>query len=436
MIRLSTLLFFLFGWLYVQVAQSPVTGYSFTPSAPLLTEIVVFGVSAVLVLLDLLRKPSPAGRLILVSVGISLVILPQIVFNIEAHRRVPYANLHDGGVMTEAALRFLADGKNPYAEDYGETPFGIFPEPADPQRENAARHSYVYLPGYLLVSYPFFRVSETLLGWYDQRFSHLAFFLLAASALVFLARDQERRLLALIGFALNPLFLQGFVAGFNDVQTYGFLALTFLLLAQGRKRWAAVALGFALATKQQSWFLAPFFLAFLYADAPVGGSARGRWRATLRDAWPAAVVAGALLIPFLLWSSQALIDDTIRYPAGTLAENFPIRGFGLSVSLVSAGFIRSIWDTYPFWIWQAAAGAPLLVLLLIRQLRENSLQRLAASYALLLFVFWFFSRFFFENYLAYLSLVLLVAFIAPQGNRVPVRAAPRVAALPQDGGSV
>lgn len=418
-LRFSTILFFLFAWLFVRDLATPYVQFA-AGDVGIPVHGAVFMVSAILLFFDLTRRSLYGIRFLLVLLAFVLIITPSLSVQIIAHQRVPHVGIHDGAVQTEAALRFLREGENPYAADYRQTPFGRFPAfrvLGEPEIDNPAYEHYIYLPGYLLTSLPFFMLFDAV-GGYDQRISHGLFFVLALFVLLACARTPETKLSAAVAFAFHPLFLRQFLGGYNDIQTLAPVFLSLFLLARGRIRWAAVALGFALAIKQSAWLLAPLFFVFLFARLPRTMPLLGRLRTVFFQGWPALAVSGALILPFFLWSPQAFLADTIRYPAGSIEGNFPITGFSIGSILVRTGVISSPSDPYPFWIWQAAVGLPLFLFLLRWQLRDNTVTRLAVSYALLLLVFWFFSRFLFENYLAYLSLILLFAFFLDERERV------------------
>lgn len=415
MIKPSTLLFLTLGFVYLHGFAHPFTQYAVedrTGTSTVIPQVAIIGVGIVLLILDLARRSAFNVRYALLGIATLLSIAPPLGFSMAVHARLPHADIHDGAVQTEAALDFLAEGKNPYAQDYRETAFGEFPASVDPTRPNPAWEHYAYLPGSLLVSFPLYSVAKAFTGWYDQRLPHLAAFLLAAVAFAFAAERGEWRLFALITFAFHPLLIRGFIGGNNDLMTLAPVALSFLLLLKGKDRAAAVALGFALAMKQSAWLMAPFFIVFLFAKQPAAVSALQKVKGVVRTAWPALAVSAALVLPFFFWDTGAFIADTIRYPSGMVANNFPIGGFSIAPLLVAGGAIRSVFDSYPFGIIQFFALAPLFVVLIRWQLRENTVERLAVSYGLALLVFWFLSRFLFDNYLGYVSAIFLFAFFA------------------------
>jgi hypothetical protein len=109
-----------------------------------------------------------------------------------------------------------------------------------------------------------------------------------------------------------------------------------------------------------------------------------------------------LLLPYLIWDGAALVDDVWRWSSGRGEHAYQIWGWGASNLLLALGEVSSRFDYWPFWLPQIVLGGPLLVLLLRRQWRDNSIGTACAGYALFLLVFLFLSRFLNENYLGYI----------------------------------
>jgi uncharacterized membrane protein len=178
--------------------------------------------------------------------------------------------------------------------------------------------------------------------------------------------------------------------------------------------WAsAAAFGLACASKPTAWFLLPFYLLLL-----AGGDARELWRkpaawlkrACLRG-WPALVVAVLAIGPYLVWSPSAMFEDVWRWSSGASSTAYQIWGWGASNLVLAAGWVKSRFEYWPFWLPQLIIGLPLLLLLLRRQAHENSPARAFWGYGLFLLAFFFFSRFLNENYLGYLTAILAVGVL-------------------------
>jgi len=325
------------------------------------------------------------------------------------HATEPYLYIHDGAVQTEVAVAALRSGNNPYAVDYSVGAFGAFPDSFSyATRPNPAWDHYVYLPFPLLLGVPFSWAADAAFGWFDIRMMYAMLFVVMALSMVMLAREKEHKLLVFLLALFNPYFVQFFIAGFNDVFFLGLIALAAVLLQRRRLLWAAVVFGLAIASKQPAWFLFPFFAAFVYGTVPLAG----RWKSTLKITGAAIATAALVMLPFFVWSPSHFIDSTIRYATGGAALSYPISGFGFGQLLVSSGVIHSMWDAYPFWIWQALIGIPLLVVLVRWQLRSNTVARMLLSFACLSAVLLFFSRYFNDSHLGMLSMLLVLAFAA------------------------
>jgi len=174
---------------------------------------------------------------------------------------------------------------------------------------------------------------------------------------------------------------------------------------------SAFAFGLACASKPTAWFLAPFYALLLVRGEPPGRI--GTW---LRRGWPALAAWAALVIPYAAWNLDALVDDVWRWSAGTAAVPYQIRGWGFSNLVLAWGWVQSRLDYWPFWIPEVLVCVPLLLFLLRQQWRNNTLATAAWAYALLLFAFFYLSRFLNENYLGYLLAFLALGYFAGEAG--------------------
>jgi hypothetical protein len=131
---------------------------------------------------------------------------------------------HDGGVLqTEAATRFLMQGRNPYSTHYRDTEMTLSHHSArrlwEPLgfEENPALTYFPYPPGTLLASLPFHVVGAVLFGWFDQRLVYLAALVPLGLAGYFLPSRAAFRLPFLTLLVSNPIHARYFVQGFNDI---------------------------------------------------------------------------------------------------------------------------------------------------------------------------------------------------------------------------
>ena len=360
------------------------------------------------------------------------VLLPTLKLALLRHENLPHSYSHDGGVLqTEAAIDFFLSGRNPYVEDYRDTPMADW---GLPEFRTALDH-YPYLPWTFVFSAPAALVSDGVLGWYDQRFVYLLVFVLALILAVRLAPASRPRwrlaLLMLLG--LNPIMGLDLVFGQNDLFVWAWIVLALALLARTLRTpdssltnnrspftihhpqfWlASLAFGLACASKPTAWFMAPFF-ALLLAHDQISS-----WRdipraipAMLRRGWPALAVFALLLAPYLIWDANALIDDVWRWAAGSTETHYQIWGWGASNFVLAFGGLESRFDPWPFWILEVLVALPLLLWLGWRQAQGNTLAAACWHYGLLLFGFLFVSRFLNENYLGYILAFLALGYFA------------------------
>lgn len=355
-------------------------------------------------------------RLIIILLLIFFLLITFCVYQIALRKMsASVFYTHDGIVQTEVAVKFLDQGKNPYAVNYQPTAFGEFPNAyAGGQRENPAWYHYVYLPFYLFFSWPFYKVGHLLFGFFDERIILIIIFLASLPIIYKLPENREKKLLGLIIYAFNPIFFPWFAYGFNDIFVFFWLLLSLYLLKLNKYGWSAAVLALACAAKQQAWVILPFYFFYLYYKEQSVKEITQRIMKIFKKILPFIVISILIFTPFLIWGFNDFIDDIYRYPTGSIETCLPMVGYGLSHLIYKAGLVKSIWDYFPFWIIQIIICLPLLYYLIKKQRDNNSLSWLLASYGLFLFVFWFFSRVFNDNYISFLSLVFLVSFLTEE----------------------
>ena len=134
----------------------------------------------------------------------------------------------------------------------------------------------------------------------------------------------------------------------------------------------------------------------------------------MRNLLPFVVTFGMIVLPFLFWDPKAFLDSTIFYPAGSISHSYPVSGYGWGMILNQFGFITDVNAYYPFWLWQLLFGLPLAVALFYWLRKSPTVWRLVVCYGIFTFVFWYFSRYFNNNHLGYLSMIFVVAYFWPQ----------------------
>lgn len=390
---------------------------------PVSNALIVVAV-AVYVLLDLafpekgpaMVKPTRQQRvlfmtrlLIVYFVVATAAVLPTGLNIIQRRLDGPATHAHDGLIQTEIAIGYLLEGKNPYTEDYDNTPMADFPGREPPLTEAPLYHN-AYLPFLFLSAIPVYQLSQATLGWYDQRFVYLLAYFGVLLLLPQLAARPRDKLAVTVAFGLNFLFTFYLADGRNDVMILLGLMLATVLLARRKVAASGVVLGLTMATKHQAWFFLPFYLLYLLPGRP----ARADIKRLMGQTWPMAVAVIAVILPFLIWDAVAFIDDTVLYVSGSGTGSFPMKGWGFSTLLLAAGLIPTPESAFPFIIFELLFGLPVLLLALWRQWRNNTIQNVWLGFAVFSFTFQFFSRFFNDNYFVFvLQLLVIAAFIEP-----------------------
>lgn len=325
------------------------------------------------------------------------------------HQTSPIYNIHDIVIQQESAIRFLLHGKNPYSATYFGTPLEQWNY--SDKEINPALYHFVMQPFYLVFATPFYLVSSRTLGFFDGRIPLLFLFF----ALLFMAgkliKESEKRLLFIILLAFNPAMLGYTLEGRSDIFMFAFLFAGFYLLAKNKLFLAGIPIGLAFAVKQSAWPLFPFYIAYLFFKTK-------NISETFKNLLPFIITFFLILGPFLLWDYRSFIDSTVFYLSGSAENSYPISGYGFGKFLNQIGFIKDIHQYFPFHILQTLIGIPLAVGLILFLKKNPSIKRLILVYGLFLFVFWYFSRYFNNSHLGYLSLVFIVSYFWPVEEKI------------------
>lgn len=326
------------------------------------------------------------------------------------HLHGPASFTHDGGVIqTEEATMYILEGRNPYVEDYVDTPMAQWGTDL-----KTALHHFPYLPWTFLSAVPFQLAAQASFGWYDQRFVYLLLFLIMMWLAPKLTTDLADKLCLTMILGLNPIMGSDVIFGQNDsFVLFWIVVFTYGLL---RRQWtlAGVALGLAIASKPTSWFLVPFFLAYLWGSTE---RCDNRAMVLVERLLPALLIGAVLILPFAIWDPGAMLDDVWGWSSGTSETAYQIRGWGVSNVVLAFNLVRSRLDYFPFWVPEVIFGVPVLCALMWHQLtRENSIGAMLYGYTIFIFVFLFFSRFLNENYVGYLLACLALGYYARAGS--------------------
>lgn len=309
----------------------------------------------------------------------------------------PASYVHDHTLQMEGAVQALVRGQNPYDISYRGTPMEEW------WSGNPALNHVIALPFTFLKSVPIYMAWQGLFGWYDDRLSHLPFFVLLLVSLYFLPKRPELRITALLVFVFNPLFFPFFIDGRSDII---FVSLLFASLVAARHAYWTLSLccvALAACSKHTAWFFVPFFAMYL---ASLPHLPKRFWQ---RLVWPALIIGG-LILPFLLWNPAAFFDDIWVFPAGGSASSFPIAGFSLQKVFVDMKLLQHVGVYFPSWILQLML-LPWLLLLLMQIRRSPTVANVLLSYAFFLWPFLFFSRFFHDNYMGVIIGVLAIGVL-------------------------
>lgn len=333
---------------------------------------------------------------------------------------------HDGGVIqTEATINFLLQGKNPYSEDYTQTPMATWGHPDF----RTALYHYPYLPWTFLFSAPFY-VAGKAQGFYDQRMVYLLLMTLALVVAQQLAHSPRAKLALTAAVGLNPLMGLDLIFGQNDVFVFCWLLFSLVAWHYWMRRhyqpqWALLTstllFGLACASKPTAWFFAPFYGLLLVIDQPVLVNAGWReWGALvqriLRRSAGALAVFALLILPYVVWDPFAFYDDVWRWSNGQGETGYQIWGWGASNFVLALGWVSNRFAQWPFWRLEVLCALPILLWLLNRQRRHNTLSTACWNYGVFLFAFFYSSRFLNENYLSYILPFLALGVLTQPGD--------------------
>ena len=339
-------------------------------------------------------------------------ILPTGLNIIQRQATSPERFAHDGLIQTEIAIEYILEGKNPYTEDYIDTPMADFPG-NEPPFTDAPLYHLAYLPFLFLGSIPFYLASIASLGWFDQRFVYLLAFVGMILLLPPLIKNPRDKLAAMIAVGLNYLFIFYLSDGRNDVVILFGLTLTTVLLSKNHITLSAVVLGLTMATKHQAWLFLPFYLLYLLPKRPQVAD----FKKLILQVWPVAFFFLIVIVPFLIWDAASFFDDTVTYVSGSGPDSFPMKGWGFSTLMLTMGVIPDPEGSFPFLPVQILFGLPMFLLMLWKQWNQNTTQQMWVGFALFAFVFQFFSRFFNDNYFIFVVQIFVIAlFMFPFQN--------------------
>lgn len=322
---------------------------------------------------------------------------PLVTAIVDRSRVAPVFGVHDIILQLEAAMRFLLAGINPYAVTY----FGTHMEPwhyAEFGKDmiNPALYHFVMPPWYLLFTF-FFYPFVKIFGFFDGRLPLLFTYFGTLAILAVWIKDYQKKILAIIITAFNPVMFDYLLEGRSDHFAFFWLLLALFFWQRKKFVLAAVIYALALLSKQTIWLSFPFVLLYARTKRPL---VLGAFIGTV------ALILG----PFLIWDAAAYWESTVAFLQGATPVSYPVAGYGWGMVLYQLGVIKDIHAYYPFIYWQIGVALPVLWFLLRWFRTKVSAGRLLIAYSVFLFVFWYFSRYFHNSHLGYISLVLSVGY--------------------------
>ena len=196
---------------------------------------LAFGLTVVYFVVDAASDLLGERRTYLFKLGLIYAIVIVLVFGKTflliglRHITGPASYTHDGGVIqTEVTVHYFLAGKNPYIEDYLDTPmaeWGI--------EFRTALYHFPYLPWTFIFSTPFYLLAQATLGWFDERFIYLLLFALTLILSQSLARSRQEKLLVVMLVGLNPILASDLIFGQNDSFVLFWIVLGLWLLRWG-----------------------------------------------------------------------------------------------------------------------------------------------------------------------------------------------------------
>ncbi len=369
---------------------------------------LVFGLLLLMAAFDIYKvkfKWIPRVRTFTVFIIIALTIgIGCVVYVFDRHKIAPAYRTHDIIIQQEIAVRMLLTGKNPYKETYFGTALEGFKYYDN--ETNPALYHFVMEPFYLVSVVPFYVAQSKTLGFFDARIPlYLLFGSLLIGGFMFL-KDKEEKLLFITLMTFNPMTVRFLLEGRSDMFMLPFLFGGFIFLYKKRYLPAIMLIALAFAIKQTAWPLFPLLFYFLWLQTK-------DWKQVGKYLLVFVVTFGIFVIPFFLWNPKAFLDSTIFFVSGNSPNSVPISGYGFSVLLMNISVIKDSHDKYPFIIWQIIFAVPVL-LILARKLRENTTVKfLIIAYTIFLAVFWYFSRYFNDSHIGFISSLLIIAYFFP-----------------------
>ena len=165
-----------------------------------------------------------------------------------------------------------------------------------------------------------------LIGFFDLRMMSLVMLTLTIFLIFKFTKIANNKLIFLTLVLYNPIFLNSFLWGLNDVYVIFFVLTTIYMLREKHTFLAMIFLAFAATTKQPTWPLIPFIFSYLFLQQ--AGKLKDKFAKTVKKIVPFIFVTSMILVPFLLWDIQAFWQDIWLFISGGISTSTLIIGFG------------------------------------------------------------------------------------------------------------
>lgn len=313
----------------------------------------------------------------------------------------------DSAVQVEQSIKYLLSGVNPYSADYGQV-LRESPSYIDGVLYTQAYKHYVYLPFLTLVNIPGYLLMTFLIGFFDLRMMSLIILTPTIFLIFKFTKIAKNRLIFLTLFLYNPIFLNSFLWGLNDIFLIFFVLAAIYSLREKHNFLAMIFLAVAATTKQPVWPLIPFV--FTHMVFQKKGKLKSKLVRTSKEIILFVLITSTIILPFLIWNFRDFWDDTWLFISGGIATSTTIIGFGFSELMVYLGIIKNRFGNFPFFFFQIPIILTLGSYLIYRQSKSRSISGILINYLILLLPLLYFSRILNYNYLGYFSVVLTFAY--------------------------
>lgn len=325
---------------------------------------------------------------------------------VDRHLVAPVWGVHDIILQQEAAMRYLIVGKNPYKETYFGTPVESFHyDEMGKSAVNPALYHFVMPPWYLLFPFPFYFLANHTLGYFDGRIVLMVLLVGLFGCLWMWFKDRVWASLAVTLTALSPAIVDYTIEGRSDMFALAWLVASLFCLDKKKYFLASLLFGLALMSKQTVWFFTPFYVFYLWLIF------KKSWMRIFQYVVIFMLPVIFLSVPFILWDSKAFFDSVVFYLSGNTTTSYPVSGYGLGMLLYEFGVIKNIHAYYPFILWQFLLGLPTAAVSLWWIKKKPMMSRIIVGYAATLLVIWYFSRYFNNSHISYISSLFILGAI-------------------------